>query len=179
MHFLVFNNFSENNYLRIHWTIFAIFSLHQMKTFWVQMIDLDLFFRYLKEHGHRNQFCENNGKLPISSLWHSKMEWDIATSMCPLTGWNQNCDIPIRFRTTVCQMNEYRPFSAESHHNFHFLPDFNSKTTEPIFTIFTRCRAISGAINACIRKTILHFVSEHESEEWWRSILTLVKIAQN
>jgi len=43
-------------------------------------------------------------------------------------------------------------------HTFHFLPQFNSKTTEPIFTIFTRFRAISGAINACIRKTIVHFV---------------------
>jgi len=79
----------------------------------------------------------------------------------------------------VCQMNEYRPISAKSQRNFHFLPHFNSKTTEPIFTIFTRSRAISGDIKACIRKTIVHFVSEHESEEWRRSILTLVKIAQN
>ena len=43
----------------------------------------------------------------------------------------------IRFRTPVCQMNENRPISAESQHNFHFLPHFNSKTTEPIFTIFS------------------------------------------
>jgi len=27
--------------------------------------------------------------------------------------------------------------SAESQHNFHILPHFNSKTTEPIFTIFS------------------------------------------
>jgi len=33
-------------------------------------------------------------------------------------------------------MNEYRPILAESQHNFHFLPHFNSKNTEPIFTIF-------------------------------------------
>jgi len=35
-------------------------------------------------------------------------------------------------------MNEYRTISAESQHNFHFigLQQFNSKTTEPIFTIF-------------------------------------------
>jgi len=59
--------------------------------------------------------------------------------------------------------NEYRPISAELQHNFHFLPHFNSKTTELIFTIFTWSREISGAINACIRKTIVHFVSEHES----------------
>jgi len=57
---------------------------------------------------------------------------------CQLSCWNQNCDIPIRFRTPVCQMNENRPISAESQHNFYFLPHFNSKTTEPIFTIFYR-----------------------------------------
>jgi len=34
-------------------------------------------------------------------------------------------------------MNEYRPISAESQHNFHILPHFNSKTTEPIFAIFS------------------------------------------
>jgi len=33
-------------------------------------------------------------------------------------------------------MNENREILAESQHNFNFLPDFNSKTTEPIFTIF-------------------------------------------
>jgi len=60
---------------------------------------------------------------------------------CRLTCLNQNCDIPIRFRTLVCQMNENRPISAESQHNFHCLPHFNSKTNEPIFTIFTRGRA--------------------------------------
>jgi len=73
-------------------------------------------------------------------------------------------------------MNEYRTISAESQHNFHFLPHFDSKTTEPIFTIFTRFRAISGAINACTM--IVHFVSEHESEEKRRSILTLAKVVQ-
>jgi len=62
-------------------------------------------------------------------------------------------------------MNEYRTISVESQHNFHFLHHFNSKTAEPIYTIFTRSRAISGAINACICMTVVHFVSEHESEE--------------
>jgi len=37
----------------------------------------------------------------------------------------------------VCQMNEYRPISAESQHKFHILPHFNSKTTEPIITMFS------------------------------------------
>jgi len=34
------------------------------KAFWVQMIVVDLFFRYLKERCHGNQFCGKNGKLP-------------------------------------------------------------------------------------------------------------------
>jgi len=34
-------------------------------------------------------------------------------------------------------MNESRETSAESQHNFHFLPHFNSKTTGPIFTTFS------------------------------------------
>jgi len=38
-------------------------------------------------------------------------------------------------------MNEKRPISAESQHNFHFLPHLNSITTDPIFTIFTAERA--------------------------------------
>ena len=35
-------------------------------------------------------------------------------------------------------MNENREISAESQHNFHVLPHFNSKTSGPIFTIFER-----------------------------------------
>ena len=34
-------------------------------------------------------------------------------------------------------MNENRQITAESQHNFHFLSHFNSKTTGPIFTIFS------------------------------------------
>jgi len=37
----------------------------------------------------------------------------------------------------VCQMNEYRPTTAELQHNFHILPHFNSKTTKPIFTVYS------------------------------------------
>jgi len=33
-------------------------------------------------------------------------------------------------------MNKDSQILAESLHNFHFLPHFNSKTAEPIFTIF-------------------------------------------
>jgi len=34
-------------------------------------------------------------------------------------------------------MNENREISDESQHNFHFLPYFNSKTTEPNFMKFS------------------------------------------
>jgi len=34
-------------------------------------------------------------------------------------------------------MNENCEILAESRHNFHFLPHFNSETTWPIFTIFS------------------------------------------
>jgi len=48
-------------------------------------------------------------------------------------------------------MDEYRPILAESRHNFHILPHFNSETTEPIFTtFFTQSRAIRGHINVCL-----------------------------
>jgi len=33
-------------------------------------------------------------------------------------------------------MNENGEISAESQHNCHFLPQFNSKTTKPILVIF-------------------------------------------
>jgi len=39
-------------------------SFHRMKAFWVQMTDLDLFFRYLKGCSHGNQFCGKMAKFP-------------------------------------------------------------------------------------------------------------------
>jgi len=39
-------------------------SFHRMKAFWVQMIDLDLFLRYLKGRCHGNQFCEKKLQTP-------------------------------------------------------------------------------------------------------------------
>jgi len=59
---------------------------------------------------------------------------------------------------------------------FHYL---KGRCWTDFHNFFTQSRAISGAINAWIHMTIVHFVSEHESEEWRRSILTLAKIAQN
>ena len=49
------------------------------------MIDLDLFFRYLKGRCHDNQFCGKIASSPHLSLWHSETEWNIATAVCALT----------------------------------------------------------------------------------------------
>ena len=54
-------------------------SFHQMKAFWVQMNDLDLFFRYLK--GSCNRFCEKWQNSALSSLWHSETVWAIVLRM--------------------------------------------------------------------------------------------------
>jgi len=63
-------------------TIFAIYSPNES----VLSADdqSDLFFRCLKGTLPRQPIFWKNGKLPHSSLWHSKTKWDIATSMCPL-----------------------------------------------------------------------------------------------
>ena len=61
---------------------------------------------------------------------------------------------------------------------FYFLPLINSKTTRPIFSIFTRCRAISVAINARIHKAMVHSVSERENTEWRRRFWRLQKASK-
>jgi len=48
---------------------------------------------------------------------------------------------------------------------FIFSPTLTQKLLNQFAPTFTQCRAISRAINACICKTIVHFVSEHESKE--------------
>jgi len=52
-----------------------------MIAFWVQMIDLDLFYQYLKGRCHGNRFCEKMASSAHSSLWHSETEWDYAIYM--------------------------------------------------------------------------------------------------
>jgi len=56
-----------------------------MKAFWVQMIDLDLFFQYLMERCHGNQFCAKMANSACSLLWYSEMEWYNALYMQDLT----------------------------------------------------------------------------------------------
>jgi len=48
-----------------------------MKAFWVQMIDLDLFFRYVKGRCHGNRFSNS----ALLSLWYSETVWDNAVYM--------------------------------------------------------------------------------------------------
>jgi len=98
-------------------------------------------------HEHRWTNRGNNYRLLPYNFFRLKL-WDhysesyqiftrCAEMNCRLTCWNPNCDIRMRFRTPVCQMNENREISATSQHNFHFLVHFNSKTTGPISTIFS------------------------------------------
>jgi len=53
-----------------------------MKAFWVQMIDLDLFFDILSDIAMATDFVKN---WQTPHFRHSKTKWDIATSMCTLT----------------------------------------------------------------------------------------------
>jgi len=101
------------------------------------------------------------------------------TNDCRLTWWNQNCDIPNRFRAPACQMNDDRQIVAELRQIFTFCSlTFWSYSTD-LHQNFTRYRDISVAINPCIYKTMLHFVSKYQSREWRRSILTSVKRPQS
>jgi len=59
-------------------------SFYRMKAFWVQMIDLDLFFRYVKGLCHgmmATDFVKKMANSALSSLWHSETEWDNAMYM--------------------------------------------------------------------------------------------------
>jgi len=47
------------------------------------MINLGLFFRYLKGRCHGNQFCAKMANSTPSSLWHSETEWDNAVYDLP------------------------------------------------------------------------------------------------
>ena len=51
-----------------------------------------------------------------------------------------------------------------------FYPTLTPNILNRFSPFFTRSRAIRRALNVCIRKTIVHFVSEHQNEEWRRSI---------
>jgi len=125
--------------------------------------------------------------IQISPIFHKMYGND-----CWLNCWNQNCDIPIPFRTPVCQMNENREISAKSQHHFHFLPHFNSKTTRPtttrpIFTIFSHdVEQRNGAflfrtreqrvktVNFDVSKNRPKLIGYHSNDPWTSVILMSV-----
>jgi len=70
-------------------------------------------------------------------------------------------------------MNENREISAESQHNFHFLPHFNSKTTGPIFTIFSHDVEQLVELLTCVstRRWCITFQNtraKSEESQFWR-----------
>jgi len=52
-----------------------------MKIFWVQMIDLDLFFNISRDVAMATDIVKIMANSTLSSLWHSEMEWDNAMCM--------------------------------------------------------------------------------------------------
>jgi len=58
-------------------------------------------------------------------------------------------------------IRRYRPILVESQHN----PTLTQKLPNRFWPFFTRCRAISGAINVHIRTTIVHHVLKCQGAE--------------
>jgi len=46
-----------------------------MKVFWVQMIDLDLFFPIYRDVAMATNYVQKMANSPLSSLWHSETVW--------------------------------------------------------------------------------------------------------
>jgi len=96
---------------------------------------------------------------------------------CRLNCWNENCDIPIPSECQYAKWTKIVQFRPSRSTIFIFSPTLTQKLLNQFSWFLHNVWAISGAINAFIRKTIVHFISEHESKELRRSILTSAKIA--
>jgi len=108
-----------------------------------------------------------------SLIWISPNFHQLYRNAWQLTYWNENCDIPIRFRTSVCQMNEDRQISARSQHNFHFIPHFNSKTAELLFITFLNDeeQLVELLMYTCSRQWFISFQNTRAKSEYghfWR-----------
>ena len=73
--------------------------------------------------------------------YHSNVPWSrLLRNLCqfynPYIYIYQRWNVGKDWFSSCWDIRRYRPMSVKSQHNFHFLPHFNSKTTEPIFTIF-------------------------------------------
>ena len=163
---LFFNDFLENNYLRIPCTDFR-----NLYTKWKRFEcrwSIWTSFRYLKGRCHGNQFCEKMANSQLSSLWHSETEWDIATSMYALTAqmmpvyrvkireiWSSNSRVD---RAHLWTSGTTRPKKWRI-----FLWNI-SGSTGPIFTIFTLYDSALGADDkpgAKFTDIILRFILRH------------------
>ena len=58
-------------------------SLHHMRALWVQVINLDLIFRFGKEHCHGNQCCCNEGKLILRAFFACSLGGSTVVSLLP------------------------------------------------------------------------------------------------
>jgi len=70
-------------------------------------------------------------------------------------------------------MNDICQISAKSQHNFHFLAHFNSKTTEPIFTIFLKDeeQLVELLMHTFARRWCISFQNtrtKSEDGQYWR-----------
>ena len=85
---------------------------------------------------------------------------------CRLTWLNLNCDIRICFGTQACRINDDRQISAETRHNFHFLPHFNSKTTGPIITkLLHNVEALVQLLMCALQGDIIFHLGTREQRE--------------
>ena len=94
---------------------------------------------------------------------------------CQLTCWNQNVIFQSVSERQYAKRTKIVQFWPSRSTTFIFSPTLTQKLLNLFSQFFTRCRAISRAINACSCKTIVHFVSEHESKERRRQFWRLQK----
>jgi len=128
-------------------------SFHRIKTFWVQMIDLNLFFRYLKGRCLGNRFCEKMANSPLSSLWHSETEFDIATLVCALTAQMMPVYRVKISWNSVQQLQSWQGSVVnvwyDTAKKWHISSNI-SGSTEPIFAIITPYESALRADDGCV-----------------------------
>jgi len=116
-----------------------------MKAFWVQMIDLDLFFRYLKGRCHGSQFVKKNGKLPffVAHAFRNRMGYHYLNVRV-----NSANDASISCKNFVSNSRVDRAHLWTScttrPKNWHIELNI-SRYTGPIFTIFSPYECALGA----------------------------------
>jgi len=101
-------------------------SIHRIKAFWVQMIDLDLFFWYLKGRCRGNQFCGKMANSPNSSLWPFRNGMGYRYLNVPINSLND---------ASISCKNSWT-FGTTRQKNWRIQSNI-SGYTGPIFAIFT------------------------------------------